>query len=66
MCQHGLKAGLTDVELLHIHTEGPGDKVCQWLTTGQWLSPGTLVSSIKKTDCHNITEILLKAKPKLS
>ena len=24
MCQHGLKAGLTDVELLHIHTEGPG------------------------------------------
>jgi hypothetical protein len=28
--------------------------------TGQWFSPGTLVSSTNKTDCHNITEILLK------
>jgi hypothetical protein len=27
---------------------------------GQWFSPGTLVSSTYKTDCHNITEILLK------
>jgi protein involved in ribonucleotide reduction len=25
-----------------------------------WFSHGTLVSSINKTDCHNITEILLK------
>ncbi|XP_052081748.1 4-hydroxybutyrate coenzyme A transferase-like [Mytilus californianus] len=24
LCQHGLKAGLRNVELLHIHTEGPG------------------------------------------
>ena len=31
------------------------DKVCQWL-----FSPGTLVSSINKADCHEITEILLK------
>ena len=30
-------------------------KVCQWLAAGQWFSP---VSN--KTDCHNITEILLK------
>jgi hypothetical protein len=36
------------------------DKVCQWLVAGQWFSPGTLVSSINKTDCHDITEILLK------
>jgi hypothetical protein len=36
------------------------DKVCQWLATGQWFSPGTLVSSTNKTDCHDITEILLK------
>jgi hypothetical protein len=36
------------------------DKVCQWLTTGWWFSPGTTVSSTKKTDCHDITEILLK------
>jgi hypothetical protein len=28
--------------------------------TGQWFSPGTPVSSINKTDCHDITEVLLK------
>ena len=28
------------------------DKVCQWLA----VSPGTPVSSINKTDCHDITE----------
>jgi hypothetical protein len=33
------------------------DKVCQWLVTGRWFS---LVSSTNKTDCHNITETLLK------
>jgi hypothetical protein len=27
------------------------DKVCQWLATGQWFSPSTLVSSNNKTDC---------------
>jgi len=27
---------------------------------GWWFSPGTLVSSINKTDRHDITEILLK------
>ena len=36
------------------------DKVCQWLATGRWFSPGTPVSSINKTDSHIITEILLK------
>ena len=36
------------------------DKVCQWLVTGRWFSPGTLVSSTNNTDCHNRTEILLK------
>jgi hypothetical protein len=36
------------------------DKVCQWLATGCWFSPGTSVSYINKTDCHKITEILLK------
>jgi hypothetical protein len=36
------------------------DKVCQWLATGQWFSPGPLVSSTNKTDRHDITEILLK------
>jgi hypothetical protein len=28
--------------------------------TYRWFSPGTLVSSINKTDCHDIAEILLK------
>ena len=36
------------------------DKVCQWLSADRWFSPGTLFSSTNKTDCHNITEILLK------
>ena len=36
------------------------DKVCQWLVTGQWFSPGTPVSSTTKNDRHDITEILLK------
>ena len=36
------------------------DKVCQWLATGRWFSPGTLVSSPNKIDRHDITEILLK------
>jgi len=34
------------------------DKV--WLTAGRWFYPGTAVSSTNKTDCHDITEILLK------
>ena len=36
------------------------DKVCKWLVTGQWFSPGIPFSSTNKTDHHNITEILLK------
>ena len=38
------------------------DKVCQWLTTGRWFSPGTSVSSTNKNDRHDISEILLKYK----
>jgi hypothetical protein len=33
---------------------------CLWLVAGWWFSPGTTVSSTNKTDCHDITEILLK------
>ena len=36
------------------------DKVCQWLASVWWFSPGTPLSFTNKTDCHNITEILLK------
>ena len=39
---------------------GQRDKVCQWLATGWWFSLGPPVSSINKTDSHDITEILLK------
>ena len=31
--------------------------ICQLLATGQWFSP---ISSTNKTDCNDITEILLK------
>ena len=44
-----LMAGVLDTTLCN--------KVCQWLATGLWFSPG---SSTYKTDCHNITEIMLK------
>jgi hypothetical protein len=36
------------------------DEICQCLVTDLWFSPGTSVSSTNKTDCHNMTEILLK------
>ena len=36
------------------------DKVCQWLATGLWFSPGTPISSTNKSDHHHITKILLK------
>ena len=36
------------------------DRVYQRLVPGEWFSFGTQVSSTNKTDCHNITEILLK------
>ena len=36
------------------------DKACQYLAAGLWFSPGTLVSATKKTDRHDITELLLK------
>ena len=36
------------------------DKVCHWLATGRWFSPGALVSSTNKSDHHDITEMLLK------
>jgi len=38
----------------------PCDEVCQWLVVDRWFSLGTLVSSTKKTDCHDIAEISLK------
>ena len=37
------------------------DKVCQWLSAGRWGSKGTQVFSTNKTDCHDITKILLNS-----
>jgi len=34
--------------------------VYQWLATGRWFSPSTPVSTTNNTDCHDISEILLK------
>jgi len=39
------------------------DKVCQLFATGRWFSPWSPVSSANKTECHDITEILLKLAP---
>ena len=36
------------------------DQVCQWLAINRCFSPGIPVSSINKTDRHDIAEILLK------
>jgi hypothetical protein len=36
------------------------DKVCQWLATCWWFSPGTLISSTNKTNRLDIAEILSK------
>ena len=35
-------------------------KVCQWLVTDRWFSPGTPVTSTNETDRHDVTEISLK------
>jgi hypothetical protein len=47
-----LRQGVLDITLC--------DKVYQWLVAGQWSSPGNPVSFTNKTDCHYITEMLLK------
>jgi hypothetical protein len=41
------------------------DKVCQWLATDRWFSPGTLVSSTNKFDSHDIIQLspLLECDP---
>ena len=36
------------------------DKVCQWLATGRWFSPGHPVFSTKYSDRHDIAKILLE------
>ena len=48
------------IELFNIFWGFHEIKVCQWFETDLWFSTGPLVSSINKTDRHNITEILLK------
>ena len=42
------------------------DKVCQWLATGRWFSPGTTVSSTNKTDHYDTTETSNKSTNSIS
>jgi hypothetical protein len=51
-------AGLMSVGLLSCSLVG--FDVYQLLAHGRWFSPGTPASSITKTGCHDIAEILLK------
>ena len=37
------------------------DKVCQWYATGRRFTPGSPVTTINKTDRHDIAQILTKA-----
>ena len=46
--------------MLGVHNTTLCDQVCQWLATVCCFFPYTPVSSTNKTDCHDITEILLK------
>ena len=48
------------VDMLCLINVGSWNKVCKWLATGLWFSPGTPVSSTNKTGHHDIAEILLK------
>ena len=61
LCNHCLSPLILWVRILiRVRCTTLWDKVCQWLATGRWFSPGTPVSSTNKTDHHVITEILLK------
>ena len=50
--RYPLRGGVLDTTLCY--------KVCQWLAANRWFSLSTPVSSYKKTDRNDITEILLK------
>ena len=51
---------LTDIKSLVAKLKVDKYKDCQWLATCPWFSPDTPVSSINKTDLHDITKIFLK------
>jgi hypothetical protein len=44
-------------QISSIMTKTICDTVCEWFAAGRWFSP---VSSTNKTDCQDITEILMK------
>jgi hypothetical protein len=53
-CMHGFS------EYCYIRIATLCDKVCQWLVTGRWFSPGIPVSYTNEIDRHDVTKILLK------
>ena len=61
LCNHCLSPLMLWVRIsIRVRCTPLCDKVCQWFETGWWFSLGPPVSSINKTDCNDITEILLK------
>jgi hypothetical protein len=61
MCNHCLSPLMLWVRIsIRVRCTALCDKVCQWLATGRWFSPGPPVFSPNKTDRHDITELLLK------
>jgi hypothetical protein len=57
---HSETIGIELILILIILLVFMGGMASQWLATGHRFSPGTQVSSTNKTDCHDITEVLLK------
>ena len=57
LLNHNFISNFTVNEFLNIHVHYV---VCRRLLADQWFSLGTPVSSTNKTDCQNITELLLK------
>jgi len=58
--QRGFAPGFVNYKKGCTRPEAASDKVYQLLAHGRWFSPGTPASSITKTGCHDIAEILLK------
>jgi hypothetical protein len=61
LCNHCLSPLMLWIRILHmVRYTTLFDKIYQWLATGRWFSPRTLITSTNKTDRHDITEILFK------
>ena len=57
---HGFAPGFVNYKKVCTRLAAASDKAYQLFAHDQWFSLGTLASSITKTSCHDIAEILLK------